>query len=81
MAWIHEVAPGDATGLLRDEFDAAIKRAGRIWKVLRAMSVNPEALSGSVRLYGTLMFGPSTLTRAQREMIGIVASAGNHCQY
>jgi alkylhydroperoxidase family enzyme len=35
----------------------------------------------SMRLYGSIMFGPSPLSRAQREMIAVVTSTVNDCHY
>jgi alkylhydroperoxidase family enzyme len=35
----------------------------------------------SIRLYSSIMFGPSPLTRAQREMIAVVTSTVNQCHY
>jgi hypothetical protein len=31
--WIHWVLNEDATGLLKKEYNAAIKRAGKIWNI------------------------------------------------
>jgi len=36
---------------------------------------------GWVSLFNTLMYGPSGLTRSQKEMIAVVVSAGNQCHY
>lgn len=81
MAWIHEIPIGEATGLLRRLFDQAIERAGRVWKIVHVMSVNPEALRDSLRFYGTIMHGPSPLTRVQRELLATVVSAELDCHY
>ena len=81
MAHIEPIRPEDATGLLRREYEAAVRRAGRIWGIVAIQSHHPEALRDSIRLYGTLMFGESPLTRAQREMIAVVTSKANACDY
>lgn len=70
-----------ATGLLRAEYDAAIARAGRVWQIVRAKSLNPPALKHSTALYSALMHGPSPLSRAQREMLAVVVSQANDCHY
>ena len=69
MPWIKEILPEEATGLLKRQLDAAIKRAGRIWNIVQIMSINPLALKDSMRFYQTLMMGDSPLTRSQREML------------
>ena len=58
-----------------------MRRAGRIWNIVAVQSQNPGALRDSMRLYSTLMFGASPLSRAQREMIAVVTSRANDCFY
>ena len=81
MAWIETTAPEDATGPLRAEYDAAVRRAGRVWNIVRLMSPNPLVLEASMRFYRALMFGPSPLSRRQREMLAVVVSVTNRCHY
>ena len=81
MAWIDIVQPDDATGLLKEEYDRAVKRAGRVSHVLRISSLAPKLLHQWVELYVPLMHGPSPLTRAEREMVAVVVSQANDCHY
>lgn len=81
MAHIHQVDPAAAGGLLKRIYDAALKRAGRVFNILRVMSPNPEALRDSMALYQTVMMGRSPLSRAQREMLAVVVSRENGCFY
>ena len=81
MAWIRTISHEEAKGELLREYDTALKRAGRIWKILELQSLNPRALHDGVRLYLSVMYGESGLTRVQREMIGTVVSAANACHY
>lgn len=81
MAWIRTVPVAEATGALRAEYDAAIARAGRVWQIVKIKSLNVPALKHSIALYGTVMRGPSPLTRAQREMLAVVVSKTNDCHY
>jgi uncharacterized peroxidase-related enzyme len=45
------------------------------------MSPNPPVLDASMGMYKALMFGPSPLSRSQREMLGTVVSRINDCFY
>ena len=81
MAWIREVPREDATGQLRVELDAAVERAGHVWNIVQAMSVNPTVLKASMRFYRAIMFGPSPLTRFQRELLATVVSVELKCRY
>jgi alkylhydroperoxidase family enzyme len=71
----------EATGLLRRQFDAALARAGRVWNIVHVMSLNPRAMEAGIGLYSVLMHGASPLTRVQREMLAVVASAALACEY
>ncbi len=66
MAYIRTIAPEEATGELKQHYQAAVKRAGRVFNIVRLQSLNPRALTASVRLYETLMLGPGSLPRATR---------------
>ena len=81
MPWIKVFTLDEATGFLREQYDQALKRAGRIWNIVSIMSQNPPVLKASMDLYGALMHGPSPLSRGQREMLATVVSAQNHCLY
>jgi len=81
MAFIRTISPEQATGLLKRIYDETISRAGKVWNVLRLMSVKPTTLRASMGLYSAIMHGPSKLSRAQREMIATVVSRTNNCHY
>ena len=71
----------EAAGPLRRLYDEARKRAGRVFGIVRAMSLAPRTLESSMALYRQVMFGESELTRAQREMLAVVTSRANDCHY
>ncbi len=81
MAWIRTVAPEEAEGLLAKLYRAAVKRAGKVFNVLRIQSLRPRVLRASTQLYLEVMYGESGLSRAQREMIATSVSHANDCFY
>jgi uncharacterized peroxidase-related enzyme len=82
LAWVRTVPPEEATGLLKSLYDAAIKRAGRVFNVISLQSFRPKVLRASTMLYSEVMLGKeSALSRAQREMIATVVSRINECHY
>ena len=60
---------------------AAVERAGRVFGIVRTMSVQPAVLDASIGLYGAIMKAPGELTLAQREMLATVVSRANDCHY
>ncbi|MFQ5751702.1 MAG: carboxymuconolactone decarboxylase family protein [bacterium] len=81
MAWIKTIPEEEAEGSLKQQYDAAIERAGRVFNIVKISSLRPDVLKTFIQLYQQLMHGPSGLSRAQREMIAVVVSVLNHCHY
>jgi len=81
MAYIRTIHPAEATGELRQRYEAAVQRAGRVYNIVRLSSLNPRALDASIRLYMALMLGPGPLERATREMLATVTSRTLDCFY
>src|SRR4029450_9654150 len=64
---IRQIDVDEATGRLADEYAAATGRAGKVFNIVKAMCLNPLVLNRSMELYKAIMFGPSELSRAERE--------------
>jgi uncharacterized peroxidase-related enzyme len=78
---IRLIDPDDATGPLKEEYEAAIERAGKVYNIVRSMSLNPVVLKASIEMYKAIMFAPSALSRQERELLATVVSAENECYY
>lgn len=81
MTWIRTVAAGEASGRLGALYEAAVKRAGRVFGIVRTMSLSPPVLEASMGLYQKVMYAREGLTRRQREMLAVVVSRANDCHY
>lgn len=81
MAWIKIIDEEQASGELKAQYEDVRQRRGRISNVMKAHSLDPKAMRLHLDLYLHLMFGKSSLTRAQREMIAVVVSQTNNCRY
>ena len=81
MSWIKTIPDRDATGALKELYDAAIRRAGRVYNIVRLMSLNPPVLDASMGAYRAIMFGDSPLNRSLREFLAVVVSRANRCHY
>ena len=79
--WIRIVPVSEATGHLKRLFDEALARAGRVWNIVHVMSPNPPVMEASMAFYRALMFGPSPLSRARRELLATVTSSEIRCVY
>ena len=81
MTWIRTIPESEATGRLRKSYDAALARAGRVFAIVRSMSLSPAVLDASMTLYRTVMFAREGLARRQRELLATVVSRVNDCHY
>jgi alkylhydroperoxidase family enzyme len=81
MAHLRLIDVDEATGPLKAEYDAAVGRAGKVFNIVKAMSLRPGVLKRSMDLYLGVMFGPSRLSRQERELLAVVVSRQNDCHY
>ena len=81
MAWIEVIPEDEASGRLKELYDKYREPWGGVDHILSIHSLNVRSMQAHYDLYAYLMRGRSDLSRAQREMIAVVASAANHCRY
>lgn len=81
MAYLRLVNEDEASGLLAEEYGAAVARAGKVFNVVKSMSLRPAVLRTSMRLYRDTMFCRSGLSRIERELLAVVVSRANDCHY
>jgi len=81
MAFIKIVEPEEAEGRLQEIYNDLVTKRGKIAEVHKITSLNPETIVAHMDLYLMIMFGQSPLKRVQREMIGVVVSIANNCEY
>lgn len=81
MARIRTTGPDEATDTLAEAYRTIGLGASGQAHILEVQSLSPSAMVDHHRLYRTLMFAKSPLSRAEREMIAVVVSAANDCFY
>ncbi|MCZ6684315.1 MAG: peroxidase-related enzyme [Planctomycetota bacterium] len=81
MAYIDTIHESDAKGRLADLYHRFGNPDGTVDNVMKVHSLNPESLEAHGALYIQAMHRPSPVTRAEREMIGVVVSRLNRCDY
>jgi uncharacterized peroxidase-related enzyme len=81
VAHLRLVDEDEASGLLKEEYDAAVRRAGKVFNIVKSMSLRPSLLRRSMQLYREAMFSRSGLSRIERELLAVVVSRANDCHY
>lgn len=77
-ARIKTVPPEEANGKLAELYE---KMGKNMANILRVHSLNPPSLESHYAWYRSIMYGPSPLSRSEREMIATAVAAANDCQY
>ncbi|MEQ9403284.1 MAG: peroxidase-related enzyme [Cyclobacteriaceae bacterium] len=81
MPYIEVIQPETAEGQLKEIYDGLIKSRGKIAEVHKIQSLNPASIVNHMDLYMTIMFGQSPLKRVHREMMAVIVSISNKCEY
>lgn len=81
MPFIEVIQHEQAEGQLKDIYDNLVKTRGKLAEVHKIQSLNPESINHHMDLYLGIMFGKSPLKRYQREMIAVIVSVSNSCEY
>ncbi|WP_420317526.1 peroxidase-related enzyme [Ekhidna sp.] len=81
MPYIDVIQPELAEGTLKEIYDGLVKSRGKIAEVHKIQSLNPESITNHMDLYMTIMFGKSPLRRVHREMMAVIVSIANKCEY
>jgi len=81
MAYIPYLEYADASREAQKLYDKFRNPDGTVDNILRIHAAKPKSWTGHYELYASIMRAPSELSRAQREMIGVVVSGINECHY
>ena len=81
MAWIRQIQDEEATGLLQKIFTEAVRRAGRVFRIVRLTSLNPGMTRAHMGIYRSVMKADSCLAPRMRETLAVVVSRANDCHY
>ncbi|HKK81772.1 MAG TPA: peroxidase-related enzyme [Prolixibacteraceae bacterium] len=81
MSRIKVIPYEESTGRLKEIYDSLLSSRGKIADVHTIQSLRPESIVKHMDLYMEIMFTKSELSRAEREMMAVVVSVANQCEY
>ncbi len=81
MAYIRVIDEDEAEGKLFTVYDNIQRTRGRLSNVLRIQSLDPKGLEAHLGLYMAHIYRPGGLGRLERELIAVVVSVANGCDY
>jgi uncharacterized peroxidase-related enzyme len=81
MNRIKIIEPEEATGRLKEIYNDIVRKRGKLADVHKIQSLRPESIVQHMDLYLEIMFSKSELSRSEREMMAVVVSVANGCEY
>ncbi|MCH2232810.1 MAG: peroxidase-related enzyme [Crocinitomicaceae bacterium] len=81
MPKINVIRHNEAEGELKEVYDHLVESRGKLAEVHQIQSLNPPTIMAHMDLYMKIMYGKSPLKRVIREMMAVVVSKGNNCEY
>jgi len=81
MTRINIIEPAEATGRLKEIYDIILRERGKLADIHKIQSMHPESIMKHIDLYLEIMFSKSPLSRDEREMMAVIVSKSNGCDY
>lgn len=81
MAFIKVIDESNADGKLKELYNDIIKSRGKLSNIMRIHSLIPDSMIKHMDLYKSIMFEKSNLSRVLKEMIAVIVSKTNKCDY
>lgn len=81
MAWVTTIDENKAEGNLKQIYQSIIRQRGKISNILKAHSLLPRTMQSHLDLYLSIMFNKSNIKREDKELLAVVVSSLNHCDY
>jgi uncharacterized peroxidase-related enzyme len=81
MAWIRVFEESEAHAELSKVYQRIKSKRGKLSNIMMVQSLNPLAMQAHLDLYLSLMFRATGIKREVKEMIAIVVSKINGCDY
>jgi alkylhydroperoxidase family enzyme len=82
MAWIETIREDEWTGRLADLYPDVVEEAhGRVDNIMQIHSLNPTGMAAHNALYRSAMAGTAGLRKVERELIALLVSNINKCDY
>jgi len=81
VPFIKVIEQSEAGERLKEVYEGISKSRGKLSNIMKIHSLNPDAMVKHMDLYKSIMFGKSNLSRELKEMIAVVVSVANKCEY
>lgn len=81
MPYIKIIDQKEASGELKVVYDRINSERGKLSNIMKIHSLLPDTMIKHLELYTSIMFSKNNLTREEKEVIAVVVSKINKCDY
>lgn len=81
MPFIKVIDEIDADGELKQIYNSITSARGKLSNIMRIHSLLPQTMIKHLEFYSSIMFSKTSLTREDKELIAVVVSSANKCDY
>jgi len=82
MAWIETLREDGWTGELADRYNTVVDpEHDRVDNIMQIHSLSPRSMQAHQGLYMSAMAGTKSLRKVERELVALVVSLANRCDY
>ncbi|WP_337871841.1 peroxidase-related enzyme [Ignavibacterium sp.] len=81
MAYIKLISETEADGKLKEIYQNISSKRGKLSNIMKIHSLMPDTMIKHLDLYLSIMFSNSNLSREEKEILAVVVSKLNNCDY
>lgn len=81
MPFIKVINENEATGELKKVYGDISSARGKLSNIMKIHSLMPDTMIKHLELYLSIMFSKTNLTREEKEILAVVVSKNNNCDY
>ena len=81
MPFIKVINEDEASGELKKVYNQITSARGKLSNIMKIHSLMPETMIKHLELYLSIMFSKTSLTREEKEILAVVVSKINECDY
>ncbi len=81
MPYIKVINENEAEGELKKVYEQISSSRGKLSNIMKIHSLMPDTMIKHLELYLSIMLSKSNLTREEKEILAVVVSKNNNCDY
>jgi uncharacterized peroxidase-related enzyme len=81
VPYIKVINEAEASGELKKVYDDISAARGKLSNIMKIHSLMPDTMIKHLELYLSIMFSKSNLSREEKEILAVVVSKNNKCDY